>query len=81
MENLITKLDRLGIALTRRIACGGVFVMLLVAMVTIADVLLRTLANAPIVAMNEITEVFFAVAIAACFPAGPWAHWCPPRVS
>ena len=70
MENLITKLDRLGIALTRRIACGGVLVMLLVAMVTIADVLLRTLANAPIVAMNEITEVFFAVAIAACFPAG-----------
>ena len=70
MENLITKLDRLGIAVTRRVAFGGVLLMLLIAMVTIADVFLRTIANAPIVAMNEITEVFFAVAIAACFPAG-----------
>ncbi|MEC7488355.1 MAG: TRAP transporter large permease subunit [Pseudomonadota bacterium] len=70
MENLITKLDRLGIAVTRRVAFGGVLLMLLIAMVTIADVFLRTVANAPIVAMNEITEVFFAVAIAACFPAG-----------
>ena len=70
MENLVTTLDRWGIALTRRIAFGGVLAMLLIAMVTIADVLLRTIANAPIVAMNEITEVFFAVAIAACFPVG-----------
>ncbi len=70
MENLITNLDRWGIALTRRIAFGGVLAMLIIAMVTIADVMLRTIANAPIVAMNEITEVFFAVAIAACFPAG-----------
>ena len=70
MENLITNLDRLGISLTRRIAFGGVLIMLLVAMVTIGDVLLRTFANAPIVAMNEITEVFFAVAVSACFPAG-----------
>jgi len=70
MENIVTTLDRWGIALTRRIAFGGVLAMLLIAMVTIADVLLRTIANAPIVAMNEITEVFFAVAIAACFPVG-----------
>ena len=70
MENLITNLDRWGIALTRRIAFGGVLAMLIIAMVTIADVMLRTIANAPIVAMNEITEVFLAVAIAACFPAG-----------
>ena len=70
MERLLKNLDRLGIYLTRRLAFGGVLVMLLIAGVTIIDVILRTVANAPIVAMNEITEVFFAVAVAACFPAG-----------
>ena len=70
MERLLKNLDRIGIYLTRRIAFGGVLVMLLIAGVTIIDVVLRTVANAPIVAMNEITEVFFAVAVAACFPAG-----------
>jgi tripartite ATP-independent transporter DctM subunit len=70
MENLVKNLDRLGIYLTRRLAFGGVMVMLLIAGVTIIDVILRTVANAPIVAMNEITEVFFAVGVAACFPAG-----------
>lgn len=70
MERLLKNLDRLGIYLTRRLAFGGVLVMLLIAGLTIIDVILRTVANAPIVAMNEITEVFFAVAVAACFPAG-----------
>ena len=70
MEQLITKLDDWGVALTRRIAFGGVLAMLIIATVSIADVILRAVANSPIVGLNEITEVFFAVAIAACFPAG-----------
>ena len=70
METLITKVDAWGIALTRRIAFGGVLTMLIVATVSIADVILRGVADSPIVGLNEITEVFFAVAIAACFPAG-----------
>ena len=62
--------DGWGIALTRRIAFGGVIAMLIIATVSIADVILRAVADSPIVGLNEVTEVFFAVAIAACFPAG-----------
>ncbi len=70
MERVITRLDGWGIALTRRIAFVAVLSMLIVAGVTIADVILRAVADSPVVGMNELTEVFFAVAIAACFPAG-----------
>ena len=70
MESLIAKVDGWGIALTRRVAFGGVIAMLIIATVSIADVILRAVADSPIAGLNEITEVFFAVAIAACFPAG-----------
>ena len=70
MERVIARLDGWGIALTRRIAFVAVLSMLVVAGVTIADVILRAVADSPVVGMNELTEVFFAVAIAACFPAG-----------
>ena len=70
MESLIAKVDGWGIALTRRVAFGGVIAMLIIATGSIADVILRAVADSPIAGLNEITEVFFAVAIAACFPAG-----------
>lgn len=70
MERVIARLDGWGIALTRRIAFVAVLSMLVVAGVTIADVILRAVADSPVVGMNELTEVFFAVAIAACFPVG-----------
>ena len=70
MERVIARLDGWGIALTRRIAFAAVLSMLVVAGVTIADVVLRAVADSPVVGMNELTEVFFAVAIAACFPVG-----------
>ena len=70
MERAIERLDRWGTALTRRIAFVAVLSMLVVAGVTIADVILRAVADSPVVGMNELTEVFFAVAIAACFPVG-----------
>src|ERR1700733_6456168 len=44
--------------------------MLTVAGITMIDVLLRWLARSPIPALNEIVELIFAVAIAACIPAG-----------
>jgi tripartite ATP-independent transporter DctM subunit len=46
--------------------CG----MLFVAAVTMMDVLLRWVANEPIAAINEIVQMTFSVAIAACIPAG-----------
>src|SRR5262249_57604334 len=56
--------------LTRPIAFVGVLGMLIVAGVTVVDVLLRWLASSAITALNEITAMAFAVAVAACIPAG-----------
>jgi tripartite ATP-independent transporter DctM subunit len=63
--------------------------MLLLAAVTMADVLLRWLLNTAIPGLNEVVGVFTAVAVAACLPAGLArgvnlkvdivAHWLPRR--
>jgi len=58
------------VVLTRPIAFLGVLGMLIAAGVTVIDVLLRWLASTAITALNEITAMVFAVAIAACIPAG-----------
>src|SRR5947207_4915842 len=44
--------------------------MLIAAGITVADVLMRWLASTAITALNEITAMVFAVAVAACIPAG-----------
>src|SRR5882724_5006894 len=44
--------------------------MLIAAGITVADVLMRWLASTAIPALNEITALVFAVAVAACIPAG-----------
>lgn len=56
--------------LTRRIALIGVAGMLLIAMGTITDVMLRWLFNHPLIGFSEIVEVGLAVAIGATFAAG-----------
>jgi tripartite ATP-independent transporter DctM subunit len=64
------RLEKLCIAFTRPIAFIGVLGMLIVASATVVDVLMRWLANTAITALNEITALVFAVAVAACIPAG-----------
>ena len=56
--------------LARRIALIGVAGMLLIALGTITDVMLRWLFNHPLVGFSEIVEVGLAVAIGATFAAG-----------
>ena len=56
--------------ITRRIALIGVAGMLLIALGTITDVMLRWLFNHPLVGFSEIVEVGLAVAIGATFAAG-----------
>lgn len=56
--------------MTGPLATVGVLGMLLAAGATVADVLLRWLANSGVVALNEITSMAFAIAITACLPAG-----------
>lgn len=58
-------LDRL----TRRVAFIGLIGLLVVAVATMGDVLLRWLFNAPIEGYEDVTELLFGIIIAACFPA------------
>ena len=48
----------------------GVIGMLLASGATVLDVLLRWLASTGVTALNEIVSMTFAVAVAACIPAG-----------
>jgi C4-dicarboxylate transporter, DctM subunit len=57
-------------ALSRVVAIACVCGMLFVAAVTMFDVAMRWVANEPLPALNEIVQMTFSVAIAACIPAG-----------
>ena len=64
------RLEKFCVAFTRPIAFIGVLGMLIVASATVIDVLMRWLASTAITALNEVTALVFAVAVAACIPAG-----------
>lgn len=56
--------------ISRRVAFAGVLAMLLIAMLTVIDILLRWLFNASVPGFNEVLETGIAVAVASTFPAG-----------
>lgn len=56
-------------ALARRLALLGFTGLLILALMTTADVLLRWLFKAPIQGVNDVSSVVMAVVIAACIPA------------
>ncbi len=69
MEALLDRgawLDRL----TRRVAFVGLIGLLVVAIATMIDVLLRFLFNSPIEGYEDVTQLSFGIIVAACFPAG-----------
>lgn len=65
----IDRLDRLNVALTRTIALVGLAGLLIIATATLIDVLSRWLFAAPIAGVYDLSTLFIAVAMAACFPA------------
>jgi tripartite ATP-independent transporter DctM subunit len=69
-EAPIDRLEAWCIAASRSIAFVGVLGMLIVASVTVLDVLLRWLFGTGVTALNEISTLIFAVAVSACMPAG-----------
>jgi tripartite ATP-independent transporter DctM subunit len=62
-------LERIAAVATRRIAFFGVVLMLLIALGTLADVLMRWAFNRPITGYDEVVEMGMAVAVAATFPS------------
>jgi tripartite ATP-independent transporter DctM subunit len=69
-DHRLDKLEALCVRVTRPIAFLGVIGMLVVSGITIVDVTGRWLFNQSLAALNEVISMTFAVAIAACIPAG-----------
>jgi TRAP-type C4-dicarboxylate transport system permease small subunit len=67
---LLDQLEQWLGAVSRVVAIACVCGMLFVAAVIMVDVALRWIANEPVPAINEIVQMTFSVAIAACIPAG-----------
>ena len=65
----IDRLEHVSVLATRRVAFLGVALMLLIALGTLADVLMRWLFNHPITGFDEVVEMGMAVAVSATFPA------------
>jgi len=66
LDHLEYRLSRLSYGIAVGCVCG----MLAVAAITMVDVLLRWITDEPIAAINEMVQMTFSVAIAACIPAG-----------
>lgn len=67
---VLARLEDWCVRITRPLAFTGVIGMLVVAGIIMVDVLLRWVASAAIPALNEVVSMVFAVAVAACLPAG-----------
>jgi tripartite ATP-independent transporter DctM subunit len=66
----LARLEHVCVLATRPVASIGVAGMLLGAVATVLDVLLRWIFSSPLPALNEIIAMLFAVAITATLPAG-----------
>jgi tripartite ATP-independent transporter DctM subunit len=66
LDRLERRLDRTALVVAITCVCG----MLFIAAIMMVDVVLRWVANEPVPAINEIVQMTFSVAIAACIPAG-----------
>src|SRR5262249_9783821 len=69
-SSLLGRLEAQCRVLAQPVAFVGVMGMLIVACVTMADVLLRWIAGSGIFALNEIVSMVFAIAVTACLPYG-----------
>jgi TRAP-type C4-dicarboxylate transport system permease small subunit len=66
---LLANIERHAARIARWLALGAAALLLALALVTMADVLLRKFANQPIHGFNDVATLATAVIIAACFPA------------
>ncbi len=70
IAEFLDRLERRAVEVSRPIAFIGVVGMLAISGITMLDVLARWLANAPVLGLNEIVAMLFAVTITSCLPYG-----------
>lgn len=65
---MLARLEAVALAVSRALAALGLVILLLFAVATLADGLMRSLADAPIDAVRDLGGLVVAVAVAFCFP-------------
>ena len=75
----LERLENRLVKITRPLAFIGVLGMLIVACITVFDVLSRWLANRGVTGLTEVVAMVFAVAVAACIPSGVARRLLPAR--
>ncbi|MGB6120025.1 MAG: TRAP transporter small permease subunit [Mesorhizobium sp.] len=67
---MLDQLERLGLRSTRALSAVGLTALIFLAVLTLADGLLRWLANAPIDGARDLGGLAIAIAITCCVPVG-----------
>lgn len=66
--SLLDRLERVGLAATRALAVAGLAALLALAALTLADGMMRWLANRPIEGVRDAGALIVAVAVSCCIP-------------
>lgn len=67
---MLAPIERLGQSATRALSAIGLIALLILAGLTLADGLMRWLANQPIEGVRDVGSLAIAVAVACCLPIG-----------
>ena len=67
---MLERLERIGLISTRALSLVGLVALMALAAMTLADGLLRWLANSPIEGVRDVGALAIAVAVSCCLPAG-----------
>ena len=67
---MLQRLERIGLGATRALSVAGLLLLMVLAAMTLADGLLRWLANRPIEGVRDLGAVIVAVAVCCCIPVG-----------
>jgi TRAP-type C4-dicarboxylate transport system permease small subunit len=67
---VLRDLEKIGLGATRALSALGLAALMALAAMTLADGLLRWLANRPIEGVRDVGAVFIAVAVSCCLPVG-----------
>ena len=67
---MLAFIERTGLAATRTLSALGLVALLILASLTLADGLMRWLANQPIEGVRDVGALAIAVAVACCLPIG-----------
>jgi TRAP-type C4-dicarboxylate transport system permease small subunit len=65
---MLARLESIALAVSRALAAVGLIILLLFAVATLADGIMRSVASAPIEAVRDLGGLVVAVAVAFCFP-------------